>query len=170
MTARRYKLVDKNDKGVEHTLYATAEDAQVAAMVAAAEGDLSADHIIEITLKQTVPYSKCGIELTKTDTIQLQEGNMSTKYNGWANRETWKISLWINNDEGLDMYVNEMLDQTEDAYVAAEQLAGIIKELPDIDVVLSRGGLVADLLTTTLDRVDWYELAEALGERVGVTS
>ena len=27
--------------------------------------------------------------------------NTENEYNGWKNRQTWNVALWLNNDEGL---------------------------------------------------------------------
>ena len=34
-------------------------------------------------------------------------------YNGWKNHETWNVSLWINNDEGLYNLAKECRDYAE---------------------------------------------------------
>jgi hypothetical protein len=37
-------------------------------------------------------------------------------YQGWANRETWALALWLNNDQGL---YEAALDTAEDALMGA---------------------------------------------------
>ena len=34
-------------------------------------------------------------------------------YNGWANRATWNIALWINNDQGIQSVAKECDDYAD---------------------------------------------------------
>ena len=95
----------------------------------------------------------------------------ATTYNGWTNYETWAVKLWMDNEQGTQEYwsdrAKEILrdprtsdvlttDQTA-RYDLADQLKAEHEEnAPTI------GGVFADLLSASLSKVNWSEIAECL--------
>ncbi len=82
----------------------------------------------------------------------------NTKYNGWTNRETWLVSLWINNDQDSQAILLEALNREESDFKKAEWLKSEIhEEMYDLPLEAS---LWSDLLGTALARVNWLEVIE----------
>ena len=71
-------------------------------------------------------------------------------YNGWRNRETWNVALWIGNDEGL--------------YRLAKTFQGLDRPYPRLAAHLSSLRAVRGLQgrignTETLDGIAWNDPA-----------
>jgi hypothetical protein len=92
------------------------------------------------------------------------------KYNGYTNKPTWTIALWLDNDEGSQSFVVETASdyleandwQRESAqYHMARWLEEYVDELRDS---LFNGSeptsMFSDLLSFSIAWVDWDELAE----------
>jgi hypothetical protein len=88
-------------------------------------------------------------------------------YNGWANRETWALNLWLNNDEGLYELQREFARtfskaayrsdlETRDWF--SEEIVPLLQETE-----LGRSAL-EDI--GSLWRVDWQATAEAIRESI----
>ena len=81
---------------------------------------------------------------------------LTLTYNGWSNRETWLVSLWLNNDE----YSYKLLTDILELNLSSSNKAKILQELVEDQMYdLDLGAnLFSDLLATSLSKVDWLEV------------
>jgi len=74
------------------------------------------------------------------------------EYNGWTNYETWNVSLWVENEEG--MYLEMVKNRPFSANSAREFVESLMPDgTPDFDDT-----------TGDYDDVNWDEIAESFNE------
>ena len=78
-------------------------------------------------------------------------------YNGWTNKETWLVNLWIG--DSLTM------DQESGFEVTADYIEQLVDDMVS-ETMSSPNGLIADLLNCALGEIDYHELAEHYDEEV----
>lgn len=90
-----------------------------------------------------------------------------TGYNGWTNRETWCVSLWLDNEQGTYFAVRERaVDHMEDEnpWQLAETIRSYVEDLAEMTCPGCTEGasFVTDLFGSALAHVNYIEIAENL--------
>ena len=85
---------------------------------------------------------------------------MTERYNGWTNYETWVANLWLDQDSGYwhehaqDIAVQKDHDKDEATYEMARVMESYYDEFAP-----ATEGMYADLLSASMSRINWYEIA-----------
>jgi hypothetical protein len=110
-------------------------------------------------------------------------------YNGWTNRETWAVSLHLNNDEGLyyetarileEAFLEDLDRETREGWIsgvssAVDSLSEWVEEILSFGYWEEQGGMPRGIHLMREDvgslwRVNWREIVEAeLEEEIQAT-
>ena len=101
------------------------------------------------------------------------------EYQGYENYETWSVALWIGNEHSLYVHWQERAEELKEQvggfdqvyhgvwteqqaarYTLADELKAMFKAHPLADDAT----MYSDLLTHSLGRVDWQEVADSILE------
>lgn len=85
------------------------------------------------------------------------------EYNGWANKATWLVNVWLTNDEGTYNEVRELLADKE-GIEADEALEKFTEDLVTAQIENAHGSLAYDLAISACGSADWISLTNSFKE------
>jgi hypothetical protein len=89
---------------------------------------------------------------------------MCREYNGWTNWETWVTKLWLDNDEYVYNLICEMVQSTKSddgEGISGDDLQEFVWNTWDPDGMYVQSGLFCDFVLSSMNMVNWNELANA---------
>jgi len=83
-------------------------------------------------------------------------------HNGWTNKQTWCINLWLDNERGTYDAANEIVNQEQSVHDASDALEQYVNELAEVvrPGIFEGASFVSDMFRSALAAVDWRELVE----------
>ena len=87
-----------------------------------------------------------------------EEVKTNTTYNGWSNRETWVVNLWLNNEPYSYDMLQHIIKAFDTVSEQAEELENYVRN--DDNSLTGEASMWSDLLSTSLGRVNWYEIIQ----------
>jgi hypothetical protein len=87
------------------------------------------------------------------------------KYNGWANKATWLVNLWLG--ETFDSLVEDIEADSREEWVsfASTTIETWTEEFIHENLAIDNGGgLITDLLNLATYGIDWDEIADTLAD------
>jgi len=103
------------------------------------------------------------VDASPDGSIVVETGD-ETGYNGWVNYETWCVHLWLTSDQYAYHDFRDLIGpgDIEEVIRTAQYDLQEHGEKSYVGTVLR--GMFADLLTSSLQSVDWYAVYDALHE------
>ena len=85
--------------------------------------------------------------------------NNDTTYNGWTNRATWCVALWLDSDGDANRWREVYGSKKDKAKAIADLAAQLQWEAEERACEAAMGGMLNDLMMATLCTVNWREIA-----------
>jgi len=82
------------------------------------------------------------------------------KYNGWTNRETWLVNLWLTNDQNIYNLIIETFKHLKHTY----QMRDFVDDLLFGMNPIAENGLMLDLLNSAIANLNIFEIVEFFRE------
>jgi len=88
----------------------------------------------------------------------MSQQNEDSRYNGFTNKYTWLVSLWLDNDYGLYNLISEWSGDCDDVSELAERVQVYVVD--EVNPLATEASMYSDILSYALGQVDFEEVVQ----------